>query len=166
MLELRNTRYVHLCVCSGQLTRFAVGCIGNGPWHAPPCMPLAALPPLRGRGQTAPGTGNTHMCAVCMMLGVVARVLGYVVACSGRSRGGVANAVAVATTIAVAAAFSCFGLASAWGPVGHSVVADIAVSQLTPSARAQLQALLGDKPLSYYAPLPDGACVPAAGRGG
>lgn len=39
----------------------------------------------------------------------------------------------------------------AWGPKGHAIVADIAVSRLTPAAKKNLQLLLGDDSLASIA---------------
>jgi hypothetical protein len=39
-----------------------VGCIGNGPWHAPPCMPLASTP--RSRADRAWHGQHSHVCCV------------------------------------------------------------------------------------------------------
>src|SRR5260370_40287662 len=37
---------------------------------------------------------------------------------------------------------------SAWGPKGHAIVADVAASRLTPTAKKNLQALLGNESLA------------------
>lgn len=54
-----------------------------------------------------------------------------------RARGG-----AAATAIAFAALLACAPPASAWGPLGHRIVARLAEAQLTPQARDEVQKLL------------------------
>lgn len=47
--------------------------------------------------------------------------------------------------VLVALMFATAGNASAWGPHGHDVVAEIASRELTPAARAEVERLLGDR---------------------
>jgi hypothetical protein len=49
---------------------------------------------------------------------------------------------AAATAIAFAALLACAPAASAWGPLGHRIVARLAEAQLTPQARDEVQKLL------------------------
>ncbi|HVF34769.1 MAG TPA: S1/P1 nuclease [Candidatus Saccharimonadia bacterium] len=42
-------------------------------------------------------------------------------------------------------AFACPSIASAFGPLGHEVVAEIAARRLTPEARREVERLLGDR---------------------
>ena len=42
------------------------------------------------------------------------------------------------------------GAAQAWGPEGHEIVADIAMHHLTPRAKRQVKAILGDRKLGDY----------------
>jgi len=49
---------------------------------------------------------------------------------------------ATATAIAVAALWCCAPAASAWGPLGHRIVARLAEAQLTPQARTEVRKLL------------------------
>jgi hypothetical protein len=53
-----------------------------------------------------------------------------------------AHGRAVAPAIAFAALLSCAPVASAWGPLGHRIVARLAESQLTPQAQAEARKLL------------------------
>lgn len=45
----------------------------------------------------------------------------------------------------LAAGFWLAGAASAWGPHGHQVVAEVAARELNPAARAEVERLLGDR---------------------
>ncbi len=61
------------------------------------------------------------------------------------------RAIALATTLAVLLALPLCGTAQAWGPEGHSIVAEIAQQRLTPQAAAAVQSLLGGRSLASVA---------------
>ena len=50
-----------------------------------------------------------------------------------------------ARSLLFALALCAAGAASAWGPHGHQVVAEIAARELSPSAKAEVERLLGDR---------------------